>query len=144
MVVLKRRSDRIDALRSIPLFSHLSKKDLNELAKRADEVAVEQGTVLAREGEKGSQCFVILRGRVGVSRNGRRIMSGRWGAVIGEMALLDGMPRSATLTAEEDSVLLVIHRRDFQYLVDNLPGFSRKLLMNLSGHLRRMDKALDV
>jgi CRP/FNR family transcriptional regulator len=144
MVILKRRSDRIDALRVIPLFSHLSKKDLNELAKRADEVAVEQGTVLAEEGARGSQCFVILRGKVGVSRNGRPITSGRWGAVIGEMALLDGMPRSATLVAEEDSVLLVIHRRDFQYLVDNLPGFSRKLLMNLSGHLRRMDKALDL
>jgi len=54
------------------------------------------------------------------------------------------MSRSATLVAEEDTTLLVIHRRDFQYLVDNLPGFSRKLLMNLSGHLRRMDKALDV
>ena len=144
MVILKRRSDRIDALRVIPMFSHLSNKDLNEVAKRADEVSVEQGTVLAREGERGSECFVILRGKVGVSRNGRRITSGRWGAVIGEMALLDGMPRSATLVAEEDSVLLVIHRRDFQYLVDNLPGFSRKLLMNLSGHLRRMDRALDL
>jgi len=144
MAMLKRRSDRIDALRAIPLFSTLSKKDLNEVAKRADEVAVATGTVLAKEGERGNQCFVILRGKVGVSRSGRRITSGRWGAVFGEMSLLDGMSRSATLVAEEDTTLLVIHRRDFQYLVDNLPGFSRKLLMNLSGHLRRMDKALDV
>ncbi|MDH3261614.1 MAG: cyclic nucleotide-binding domain-containing protein [Acidimicrobiia bacterium] len=144
MAVLKRRSDRVEALRVIPLFSHLSKKDLNELAKRSDEVAVARGTVLAKEGERGNQCFVILSGKVAVSRNGRKITARRWGAVIGEMALLDGMPRSATLVAEEDSVLLVIHRREFQYLIDNLPGFSRKLLMNLSGHLRRMDKALDV
>lgn len=144
MVVLKRRADKIEALRVIPMFSHLSKKDLNELAKRADEVAVAKGSVLAKEAERGRECFVILSGRVGVSRKGRRITSGRWGAVIGEMSLLDGMPRSATLVAEEDSVLLVIHRRDFQYLVDNLPGFSRKLLVNLSAHLRRMDKALDV
>ena len=144
MVVLKRRSDRIDALRAIPIFSTFSKKDLNEVAKRADEVAVAKGTLIAKQGERGNQCFVIVKGKVAVKRNGRRITSGRWGAVIGEMSLLDGMPRSASLVAEEDTVLLVIHRRDFLYLVETLPGFSRKLLMNLSSHLRRMDKALDV
>lgn len=108
------------------------------------DISSPKGTVIAAEGERGDQCFVIVRGKVAVSRNNRKITSGRWGAVIGEMSLLDGRPRSATLVAEEDSVLLVIHRGDFQYLVDNLPGFVRKLLMNLSGHLRRMDKALDV
>lgn len=144
MAVLKRRADRIDALRVIPIFSTFSKKDLNEVARRADEVTVAKGTVIAEEGERGNQCFVIVKGKVAVKRSDQKIISGRWGAVIGEMSLLDGMPRSASLVAEEDSVLLVIHRRDFIYLVENLPGFARKLLMNLSGHLRRMDKALDI
>ncbi len=93
MAVLKRRSDRIDLLRAIPIFSTFSKKDLNEVAKRADEVAVAQGTVIAKEGERGNQCFVIVKGKVAVKRNDRKITSGRWGAVIGEMSLLDGMPR---------------------------------------------------
>jgi len=51
MAVLKRRADRIDALRVIPIFSTFSKKDLNEVARRADEVTVAKGTVIAEEGE---------------------------------------------------------------------------------------------
>jgi CRP/FNR family transcriptional regulator/CRP/FNR family cyclic AMP-dependent transcriptional regulator len=60
------------------------------------------------------------------------------------MSLLDGKPRSASLRTEANTVLLVIHRRDFQYLVDTLPGLDRKLLVSMSERLRAMDRALDV
>ena len=143
MTVLRRRSDKIAMLKQVPLFASLSQKDLNEVAKRADEVAVAKGTVIAEQGERGTQCFVILRGTVAVRRNNRRISSHDEGEVLGEMSLLDGKPRSASLRVESDANLLVIHRRDFQYLVDHLPGLDRKLLISLSGRLREMDKALD-
>ncbi|MDH5371600.1 MAG: cyclic nucleotide-binding domain-containing protein [Acidimicrobiia bacterium] len=143
MTVLHRRSDRIDTLRQIPLFSALSQKDLNEVAKRADEVAVLKGTVIAEQGERGSQCFVIVRGAVSVRRNNRKISVYGQGEVLGEMSLLDGKPRTASLRVEEDAVLLVINRRDFHYLIDHLPGLDRKLLASLSERLRSMDKGLD-
>lgn len=143
MTVLRRRSDRIDTLKQIPLFSALSQKDLNEVAKRADEVAVSKGTVIAEQGERGSQCFVIVRGAVSVRRNNRKISLYGQGEVLGEMSLLDGKPRTASLRVEEDAVLLVISRQDFHYLIDHLPGFDRKLLASLSERLRSMDKGLD-
>ncbi|MDF1597114.1 MAG: cyclic nucleotide-binding domain-containing protein [Acidimicrobiia bacterium] len=143
MNVLHRRSDRIDMLKKVSLFSNLSKKDLTEVAKRADEVHVPKGTVLAEQGEQGSQGFIIVRGTVSVRRNNRKISTHGEGEVLGEMSLLDGKPRSASLRVESDAVLLVIHRRDFQYLVDHLPGLDRKILVSLSARLRSMDKALD-
>ena len=143
MAVLRRRSDRIDLLKQIPLFSSLSQKDLNEVAKRADEVPVAKGTVIAEQGERGSQCFIIIKGSVSVRRNNRKISLHEAGEVLGEMSLLDGKPRSASLRVESDGALFVIHRRDFQYLVDHLPGLDRKLLVSLSTRLRAMDKALD-
>ena len=143
MTVLRRRSDRIDMLKRIPLFSALSQKDLNEVARRADEVAVAKGSVIGEQGERGSQCFIILQGSVAVRRNNRRISLHGRGEVLGEMSLLDGKPRSASLRVEEDAVLLVITRRDFRYLTDHLPGLDRKLLVSLSERLRSMDKALD-
>jgi CRP-like cAMP-binding protein len=143
MTILRRRSDKVDMLKQIPLFASLSQKDLMEVAKRADEVEVAKGTVIADQGERGNQCFVILRGTVAVRRNNRRISLHDEGEVLGEMSLIDGKPRSASLRVESDANLLVIHRHDFRYLIDNLPGFDRKLLISLSARLREMDKALD-
>ena len=78
-----------------------------------------------------------------VRRNGRKVATLGPGNVVGEMSLLDGKPRSASLRVEEDAVLLVISRPDFHYLIDHLPGLDRKLLVSLSERLRSMDKALD-
>ena len=110
MTILRRRSDKVDMLKQIPLFASLSQKHLIEVAKRADEVEVAKGTVIADQGERGNQCFVIFLGK----------------------AFLDHPYRNACH-----------HRHDFRYLVDNLPGFDRKLLISLSARLREMDKALD-
>ena len=126
MTILRRRSDKVDMLKQIPLFASLSQKDLMEVARRADGVEVAKGTVV-----------------VAVRRNNRRISLHDEGEVLGEMSLIDGKPRSASLRVESDANLLVIHRHDFRYLIDNLPGFDRKLLISLSARLREMDKALD-
>jgi CRP-like cAMP-binding protein len=79
VALLTRRPDKIDALKRIPLFSGLSKKDLNEIAKHVDEVTVPKGTEVAKQGERGDQCFVVVQGSVAVRRNNRKITTGNPG-----------------------------------------------------------------
>lgn len=142
MAILKRRSDKVDLLKTVPLFSSLSKRELDELAKRTDEVTVRAGTDLARQGAPGNQLFIVLRGTVAVRRNKRRVATLGQGEFVGEMSLLDGGPRSATLHTTEDTSLLVMSRRDFAQALDLMPSVARKLLSGLSGRLREADRRL--
>jgi CRP/FNR family transcriptional regulator, cyclic AMP receptor protein len=105
---LARRSDRIDLLKTVPLFSGLSLKQLNEVARHLEEVPVPRGIMLAREGQAGNEFFVVLEGKAAVRRRGRRIATLGGGDFFGEMSLLDGAPRSATVSAETDGVVLVM------------------------------------
>ncbi len=142
MPVLRRRSDKVDVLKHVPLFKGLSKKDLDAVARRADEVAVTEGTVLAEQGTMGNEFYLILQGSAAVRRNRRRIATLGQGDFLGEMSLLDGRARSATVVALEDSVLLVMHRRDFSALLDEVPRMARKMLVGMSERLREADKKL--
>jgi CRP-like cAMP-binding protein len=142
MALLRRQSDKIAALRQVPLFSNLTKKQLIEVARHTDEVAVAAGTDIATQGELGNEMFVIVAGSVTVRQNGRKITSRGKGDFIGEMSLLDGQPRSATVTTDVDSVLLVVSRRDFSQLLDDVPGLARRILTGLSRRLRETDSKL--
>lgn len=138
----RRRSDMIDLLRQVPLFSSLSQRHLSLLARHAVEMRYGAGEVLARQGQHGADFFVIGDGRARVERDGRRIAQLEAGDFFGEMSLIDGKPRSATVIAETPMVLLVIHRRSFSDLLAEAPGLSRTLLVTLSERLREADAAL--
>jgi CRP/FNR family cyclic AMP-dependent transcriptional regulator len=140
--VLARRSDRIDVLKSVPLFRGLNLKQLNEVARHLEEVPVPRGTMLAREGQPGNQFFVVLEGKAAVRRRGRRIATLGGGDFFGEMSLLDGAPRSATVSAETDGVVLVMQRREFGALLDRVPGLLRKIAVGLSQRLREADERI--
>lgn len=138
----RNRSQKVELLRSVPLFSHLSNRHLGELAKHSEELYAEPGRVLAREGETGAELFVIASGKARVTRRGKELASLGPGEFVGEMALLDNQRRSATVTAEEPMVLLVIGAREFKPLLRAVPSLAESLLATLAARLRAADEAL--
>jgi CRP/FNR family transcriptional regulator, cyclic AMP receptor protein len=126
-------------LSEVPLFSALSRKELNLVARRAEDVQVPAGRVLVSEGATGTEFFVILSGTAKVSRRGRKVATLGPGAAFGELALLDKAPRNASVTAETDMELVVLGQREFGGLLDEVPGFARKLLTGMARRLREAD-----
>jgi CRP-like cAMP-binding protein len=131
-----------DRLARIPLFSGCSAKDLKRLARASDEVAVEAGTVLTREGELGREVFVILAGAADVTREGELLATLGPGDHVGELSLLDGGPRTATVTATEDTTVLVLTRQAFNGVLDEIPTLAHKLLVSLAHRLRAAEDLL--
>ena len=141
-MLLRRRSDKADVLKKVPLFSGLSRRHLDLVAREADEVKEEAGTVLTKQGGLGLEFLLILDGGARVERDGKVIARLGPGDVFGEMSLIDGLPRSATVIAESPTVLLVIQARSFRSLLDTVPGLQRKLLITLCARLRAADARL--
>lgn len=141
-MLLRRRSDKADVLKKVPLFSGLSRRHLDLVARQADEVKEEAGTVLTKQGALGLEFLLILEGGARVERDGKVIARLGPGDVFGEMSLIDGLPRSATVIAESPTVLLVIQSRSFRSLLDTVPGLQRKLLITLCARLRAADARL--
>jgi CRP-like cAMP-binding protein len=126
----------IDALASVPLFSACSKKDLQAVAKRAEDVRVDAGKVVVSEGAAGAEFFVILDGQAAVARHGQQVATLGAGDFFGDLALLDRAPRNATVTAVTPMELVVLGQREFAALIDEVPGFAHKLLAGLARRLR--------
>ena len=135
----RRTAQYLSSLAEVPLFSALSQRDLARIARLGEEVEVEAGTRLVDEGATGDQFFVILSGKAKVTRRGRRIAALGRGDSFGELSLLDRGPRTATVTAENRMELLVLGQREFSGLLDDAPGFSRKLLAGMARRLREAD-----
>jgi CRP/FNR family transcriptional regulator, cyclic AMP receptor protein len=134
-----RRDAFLDHLAEVPLFSALSKKDLQLVAKNAEDVKVDAGKVLAAEGSAGSEFFVIVDGKARVTRRGEKVAELGPGSFFGELALLDRAPRNATVVAETPMELLVLGQREFAALIDEVPGFAHKVLAGLARRLREAD-----
>src|SRR5579859_533724 len=135
-MLLHRRSQKIDVLKNVPLFEDLSQRQLDAIARHADEVEVPAGRVLMKQGEVGQEMLVILEGGARVERNGKVVSHLGPGDVVGEMSLIDGKPRNATVIAEEPCRCLIMMRREFTPLLHSVPGLSTKLLIRLCGRLR--------
>ena len=130
---LFRQDTKVEALAKAPLFEGLSKKELTQLARVTDDVEVEAETVLCREGERGSEFFVIMDGDVEVTRNGRRVKSGSSaGEFFGEVALITDVPRTATVTTKTPVRLFVLTAQAFWPMLDDYPSIERKVLRTLA------------
>ena len=88
-------TSKLDHLARVPLFDGCSRKELTSIAKAGDEITMTQGTLIIDQGQMGREAFVVLDGQVTVKRGGRKITSLGPGAMVGELSLLDGAPRSA-------------------------------------------------
>lgn len=123
-----RQADKIDALGRIPLFSGLSKKELQYLARLTTEVGVKEGSTLVKQGELGQEAMIIRSGIAVVRRNGRKIDEMGPGDFFGEMSLIDRMPRNADVIAASDMTVLVMDAREFSTLLDTYPRVAVKIL----------------
>ena len=126
---------KVQALKRAPLFDGLSRKELTELAQVSEDLEIEPGKVLCKEGEIGHEFFVIVDGDVKVTRKGRRVATRSSGDFVGEIALLEELRRTATVTAETPVRLFVLTRKDFRHLLDQKPGVERKVLRALARRL---------
>jgi CRP/FNR family transcriptional regulator, cyclic AMP receptor protein len=123
---------KVDALRTSPLFEGLSKKELAELAQRAEDMELEPGAVLCREGDIGHEFFVIIEGDVEIERKGQDLGTRGAGDFIGEIALLEEVERTATVTAKTPLRVMVLTRTGFKRLVEQHPGVELKVLRTLA------------
>jgi CRP/FNR family cyclic AMP-dependent transcriptional regulator len=133
------RDAYLDHLGSIGLFSALSRKELQRVAKVSDEVKVPAGHVLAKQGDVGREMFVLVEGQATVRRNNRKITGLGPGAAVGELSLLDRGPRTATVTCDSDCTVLVLGAREFTALLDEIPGLAHKVLGRLAAWVRDLD-----
>jgi CRP-like cAMP-binding protein len=142
---LKRRggSDRkVQLLSKVDLFKECNTKELAKIAALADEIEVDKGAVLTKEGSPGRECFVVSEGTATARLRGKKLASYKAGDVFGEMALLDNEPRSATIIADSEMVLFVVDSRSFWGLCEEAPPVARKIMKSISQRLRRVEKAL--
>jgi CRP-like cAMP-binding protein len=106
------------------------------VAEIAATTAVGPGEVVVREGDPGDALFVVVDGRFEVKKADRVLHTIEKGAVFGELALLDGAPRAATVVASSGGKLLRIPRAEFEALLDESPELARGVIRTLLGHLR--------
>lgn len=120
-------SDKVEVLRTIPLFSDLDERSLQAVAILAHEVEFKAGAVIMLEGEPGDTFEVLIKGTVRIDRGDRAIRSMTAGGFIGEIALLDQRPRTASVTCVTDVRALEIRAHEFERLLDTLPAVYRRI-----------------
>jgi CRP-like cAMP-binding protein len=137
---------KLDTLKKIPLFRFLTYQELVKVLNITYLETFEAGVQIIKEGDSGEELYIVLAGRVAVSRGGQEIVELHPGVHFGEMALVDQSPRSATITARDATRLLVVQRRSFYTLIRKEPVLAVKLLWSfvhvLSRRLRETNEAL--
>jgi CRP-like cAMP-binding protein len=135
-----RQDDKIERLKEVPLFEGCSQRQLRSVAKIARVFDVAADTVLTRAGESGDEFFLIIDGTARVDVSAEKHVPLHPGEFFGEMSLLDGGPRSATVIAGTPVRLLVISRRHFSVLLKEVPGLTQTLLITLSRRVRAAEE----
>jgi CRP/FNR family cyclic AMP-dependent transcriptional regulator len=130
------KHDRQKLLGQVALFSACTDKELDRLARHAEIVDFAAGDVLMKEGETGHEFYTIIDGEVGVTSGDKTLAKLGPGAYVGEQALLDPGPRTATVTALRDTQAVLLSSREFYAAIDDVPSLSRKLLAGLARRLR--------
>ena len=133
------RDEKLDLLRSVPLFADLDRHHLERLWMLTEEVDVPAGKVLMRQGDHGDDLMVIVSGSVEVERNGTALAGLGPGDFFGEIALVAEGPRTATVTTASPARLLVVSHRDFHALMDEFPEVAARVLTTLAHRLRALE-----
>jgi CRP/FNR family transcriptional regulator, cyclic AMP receptor protein len=136
--------EEVTFLRNVPIFNELSDQELEKIAGLGVRKKYKKGSIILLEEETGAALFVIITGKVKIVRmddDGREVILSILGAsdFFGEMAILDGLTRSASVVATSKSELFMIHRRDFLKLLNDYPMVAIALLRELTGRLRKAD-----
>jgi CRP-like cAMP-binding protein len=134
-----RKDAKIELIRKVPLFENCSKQELREVAGVADEVDLPAGTTLTKEGSAGREFVVIVDGFAEVRRKGRRVNTLGKGDFLGEIALVSGLPRTATVETTTPTRVLVLTDRAFRELLERVPSMQFKILQALARRLPQKD-----
>jgi len=130
-----RKNAKEELIKSVPLFSHCTKREIAALAAEADELTVPQGKELTRQGERGREFMVIVDGAATVLKNGRTVNELGPNDFLGEIALLSDVPRTATVTTTTETTILVLTDRAFRRVADQIPSVHSSLLAALTARL---------
>jgi CRP-like cAMP-binding protein len=140
--------EKTEFLKMVPVFSSLDDHALSEIAEITHEKFYEKGNFILHEGEEGNNFYLIVTGRVKIfleTKSGKGIILKVLtpGDFFGEMALLDGKPRSATVSALDDTKVLSISRSDFTTLLSRVPDIAIQLLVTLCTRLRKANQQIE-
>lgn len=134
--MLLRKDAKIELIKKVPLFSRCSKKELAGVAAEADELVLPAGRALATQGARGAEFVIIVDGSADVTKNGRRINQLGSGDFLGEIALISGALRTATVTTTSETRILVLTDRGFKRLTGEMPSIQASILRALSERLQ--------
>lgn len=129
-------------LSKLEFFEDFSADELARVRALAEEVTAEAGAVLMEQGDVGQEAFVVCKGQAGVYVNGTRVATIGAGSAVGEMALLDRRPRSATVKALTDLELLSFKSSEFQELLESMPKAATRVIAQLNNKLREQNQQL--
>ena len=135
------RDEKIRHLERVPILEECTQRQLRAVAALSRVVEMPAGSLLMRAGEPGDEFFVIIDGAAIVELSPRKRRRMGPGEFLGEMSLLDGEPRSATVRAETDIRLLVVVRRHFQGLLTEVPELTLKIMGTLSRRIRQLEQS---
>jgi CRP-like cAMP-binding protein len=137
------RRELADLLENVNLFSRCSRRERSTVARHMETATLPADAPLIEEGEEGDALFLIIEGEASVRRGGEEVLAVGPGASFGEMALLDGEPRSATVIATTPVTVAVLGVRMFRTLLREFPEMTFELLAGLAAELRRTRDSLD-
>jgi CRP-like cAMP-binding protein len=138
---MRTRDEKIERLRSLPLFAGARVRELRAIAAVADVTTASAGRVIVRADSRALETYVVLAGEVDVVVRGSIVATLGTGELVGELAVLDGEPRSADVVAATDVTLLAIHATALLGLIETSHALRLALLRQLAERLRRMDLA---
>jgi len=123
------RTEIDDKLQSIPMFSGLSKRELRSVSRLMTQIEVAEGRELMTEGEPGREFMIIVEGEATVRKKGRKVATLGAGDFVGELSVLSGQPRNATVEAASPMTVEALNRREFMSLLDESPKLAKKILL---------------
>ena len=134
------RGSTDERLAGVPLFEGLSKEQLRQIGSLMTRLDVRAGKVLARQGDIGREFVILLEGEVEIARDGKVVATRGAGDYVGEIALLDDRPRTATVTAKTDVAAEVVNRAEFSSLLATSPDLSNEVMATMARRLADLDR----
>jgi CRP-like cAMP-binding protein len=135
MPLRRKPTERAELLSEVRFFDGFSAEELHRVSELSDEVELTAGSVLVDQGDPGTHCFVILDGIASVYVRGEHVATMDRGSMVGEMALVDHRPRSATVVADTDLDLLRFDSVAFGKLLEEMPKASERVMTLLRARL---------
>jgi CRP/FNR family transcriptional regulator, cyclic AMP receptor protein len=130
-----RKNAKIELLKRVPLFARCSKRELGEIALLADELDLPKARELTKEGTSGREFLILVQGEADVVRKGRVVNELGPGDFVGEISLVSGRPRTATVRTRGPARVLVLSSSGFRTLMHDVPSIKDKVLAAVTARL---------